>query len=344
MKISLLPFNRKTPSVKLRIMISLGRGHSGAHLTLLFSIEDSSDDPLFQGSLGVGICLEDGVEAFAKGEEGRYGLEVDFVKGIGDLKLYEEVLEYLSKDLPDVLDLSWELKIKLELPTSQGFGMSASGAIAAAEAFQRAIGIPYEECRRRAFLIAHLVERNRSTGLGDTTALSAGGVERRLKAGSPYNGEKLMNGPGISEGWSDNIPVLLAWKERTGTHTANYIDNIIWKENISSAGLVQMDELSKGNWDRSRWNDILDSAQKFVEESKLIDDLSRNELRKITNQCLVSMGLEDNFVPLLCMLGESIAIVPRDLSAKYENIELISNKLQDLGVLTSLSRVGATKN
>jgi len=344
MKISLLPFNRKTPSVKLRIMISLGRGHSGAHLTLLFSIEDSSDDPLFQGSLGVGICLEDGVEAFAKGEEGRYGLEVDFVKGIGDLKLYEEVLEYLSKDLPDVLDLSWELKIKLELPTSQGFGMSASGAIAAAEAFQRAIGIPYEECRRRAFLIAHLVERNRSTGLGDTTALSAGGVERRLKAGSPYNGEKLMNGPGISEGWSDNIPVLLAWKERTGAHTANYIDNIIWKENISSAGLVQMDELSKGNWDRSRWNDILDSAQKFVEESKLIDDLSRNELRKITNQCLVSMGLEDNFVPLLCMLGESIAIVPRDLSAKYENIELISNKLQDLGVLTSLSRVGATKN
>jgi len=325
-------------------MISLGRGHSGAHLTLLFSIEDSSDDPLFQGSLGVGICLEDGVEAFAKGEEGRYGLEVDFVKGIGDLKLYEEVLEYLSKDLPDVLDLSWELKIKLELPTSQGFGMSASGAIAAAEAFQRAIGIPYEECRRRAFLIAHLVERNRSTGLGDTTALSAGGVERRLKAGSPYNGEKLMNGPGISEGWSDNIPVLLAWKERTGAHTANYIDNIIWKENISSAGLVQMDELSKGNWDRSRWNDILDSAQKFVEESKLIDDLSRNELRKITNQCLVSMGLEDNFVPLLCMLGESIAIVPRDLSAKYENIELISNKLQDLGVLTSLSRVGATKN
>ena len=325
-------------------MISLGRGHSGAHLTLLFSIEDSSDDPLFQGSLGVGICLEDGVEAFAKGEEGRYGLEVDFVKGIGDLKLYEEVLEYLSKDLPDVLDLSWELKIKLELPTSQGFGMSASGAIAAAEAFQRAIGIPYEECRRRAFLIAHLVERNRSTGLGDTTALSAGGVERRLKAGSPYNGEKLMSGPGISEGWSANIPVLLAWKERTGAHTANYIDNIIWKENISSAGLVQMDELSKGNWDRSRWNDILDSAQKFVEESKLIDDLSRNELRKITNQCLVSMGLEDNFVPLLCMLGESIAIVPRDLSAKYENIELISNKLQDLGVLTSLSRVGATKN
>ena len=67
-------------------MIRLGRGHSGAHLTLLFSIEDNSEDPLFQGSLGVGICLEDGVEAFAKGEEGDYKLEVDFVKGTGDGK------------------------------------------------------------------------------------------------------------------------------------------------------------------------------------------------------------------------------------------------------------------
>ncbi len=318
MKISLLYFNTKTPSVGLKIMIRLGRGQSGAHLTLLFSIEDNSEDPLFQGSLGVGICLEDGVEAFAKGEEGDYKLEVDFVKGTGDWRLYEEVLKCLSEEIPEVFELSWELKLRLELPTSQGFGMSASGAIAAAEAFQRAIGIPYEECRRRALLIAHLVERNRSTGLGDTTALSAGGVERRLKAGSPYNGKKLINGPGISEGWSEKIPVLLVWKERTGAHTASYIDNKIWKENISS--------------------------QKFVEDSKLLDDLSRNELREIINNCLISMEIEDKFVPMLCMLGESIVIVPRDLSSINDEIELISEKLQDLGVLTSLSGIGEIRN
>ena len=344
MKISLLHFNTKTPSVGLKIMIRLGRGHSGAHLTLLFSIEDNSEDPVFQGSLGVGICLEDGVEAFAKGEEGDYKLEVDFVKGTGDWRLYEEVLKCLSDEIPEVLELSWELKLKLELPTSQGFGMSASGAIAAAEAFQRAIGIPYEECRRRAFLIAHLVERKRSTGLGDTTALSAGGVERRLKAGSPYNGKKLINGPGISEGWSEKIPVLLVWKERTGAHTASYIDNKIWKENISNAGKAQMNKLSEGNWNSDRWDEILDSSQKFVEDSKLLDDLSRNKLREIINNCLISMEIEHKFVPLLCMLGESIVIVPRDLSSINEEIELISEKLQGLGVLTSLSRIGEIRN
>ncbi len=41
----------------------LGRGHCGAHLTLLFTVEDESDEPEFQGSIGSGICLEHGVEA-----------------------------------------------------------------------------------------------------------------------------------------------------------------------------------------------------------------------------------------------------------------------------------------
>ena len=45
----------------------LGRGECGGHLTLVFTIEDSSDDLLWQGSRGVGICVEDGVEAIAKG-------------------------------------------------------------------------------------------------------------------------------------------------------------------------------------------------------------------------------------------------------------------------------------
>ena len=165
-----------------------------------------------------------------------------------------------------------------------------------------------------------------------------------MKAGSPYSGKKLINGPGLSEGWSEKIPILLVWKERTGSHTANYIDNKIWRENISSAGKIQMNKLSGGDWNSDRWYDILDSSKKFVKQSKLLDDLSRNELREIINNCLISMEIEDKFVPLLCMLGESIAIVPRDLSSTNEEIELISEKLQDLGVLTSLSRIGDIRN
>ena len=49
--------------------IVLGRGQCGAHITLLFTIDDSSEDPVYQGSRGAGICLKDGVEAIAKGEK-----------------------------------------------------------------------------------------------------------------------------------------------------------------------------------------------------------------------------------------------------------------------------------
>ena len=43
--------------------IVLGRGQCGAHITLLFTIDDSSEDLVYQGSRGAGICLKDGVEA-----------------------------------------------------------------------------------------------------------------------------------------------------------------------------------------------------------------------------------------------------------------------------------------
>ena len=49
----------------------LGRGYCGGHVTLIFTIEDSDPDPVNQGSRGVGICLEDGVEIICRGREGR---------------------------------------------------------------------------------------------------------------------------------------------------------------------------------------------------------------------------------------------------------------------------------
>ena len=61
--------------------IVLGRGQCGAHITLLFTIDDSSEDPVYQGSRGAGICLKDGVEAIAKGENGSGEMIVRFKNG-----------------------------------------------------------------------------------------------------------------------------------------------------------------------------------------------------------------------------------------------------------------------
>ena len=318
----------------------LGRGQCGAHLTLLFTVDDLALGLEQQGSVGAGLCIEDGTEAIAKGEDGSPSLVVSYLGEAYISTMYDEVLEVLCSEVPEAGELSWELGIKVRLPVSQGFGMSASGAIAAAMAFQRALGIPHEECLRRAFLVAHIVERSRSSGLGDTTALAAGGVERRLVAGSPYSGPGLDNGPGKSEGWSLNTPVLLSWKAETGVHTSQYIDDPRWKDRISEAGKEQMGKLGVGVWDRSRWSELIESSRCFAESSSLLVDASRSELLSIVSRTIAAANLSDVVRPLLCMLGESVVIVPENAESDGKFFDLLSEELEVAGLSTFRSRVG----
>ncbi|MDG1547382.1 MAG: hypothetical protein P8Q56_01420 [Candidatus Thalassarchaeaceae archaeon] len=291
--------------------VILGRGESGSHVTLIFTINDNSKDFDEQGSLGIGLCLEHGVEIIARGVEGSFGVNVKFIQGQGESELYEQVFKLLSENIININNYNWDLAIKLKLPISQGFGMSAAGAIAAALAIQRAIGEPHEESLRRSFAIAHRVERNRSTGLGDVTALAAGGVERRTSPGSPFTGDLLTKGPGVSEGWFEKIEVLLAWKEDSGKHTSSYIDDPNWKESISKAGAKQMNSLIQGEWDKSQWRKLIESSEIFAHESGLLLDSSRSELLEESRGIIHTLDLE--YTPLLCMLGKSLVIVPKNV-------------------------------
>ncbi len=310
----------------------LGRGRCGGHITLLFTVSDESDDPIQQGSLGAGLCVEDGVEVVAYGEDGDFGLSVTFESMEGDSDLYEAVLEALVSEVPEVSGIAWGVSVTISLPPAQGFGVSASGAVASAMAFQRAVGLPYEESLRRAYSLAHKIERSRSTGLGDVTALAAGGVERRLVAGSPYHGSDLRSGPGHAEGWSLGTPVVLAWREGSGKHTSVYIDNPGWKQSISEAGLKQMELLSQGEWGPERWSDLIDSAETFSRDSGLFEDSSRNELVTVATRAVAGAGGEGELVVMLCMLGESVAIVPLDPEVQGGWIERVITELQKVGL------------
>ena len=310
----------------------LGRGRWGGHITLLFTVSDESEDHSRQGSLGAGLCGDDGVEVVAYGEDGELGLTVTFESTEGDSELYEAVLDALVTEVPQVSGIAWGVSVTISLPTAQGFGVSASGAIASAMAFQRAVGLPYEESLRRAYSVAHKVERLRSTGLGDVTALAAGGVERRLEAGSPYHGAELLNGPGRAEGWSLTTPLVLAWRQGSGKHTSVYIDNPDWKRAISEAGLRQMESLSQGDWGPERWGDLIQSAGAFSRESGLIDDSSRNELVNMAAGAVASAGLDEEVEVMLCMLGESIVIAPADPADQGEWVESVIAELEKVGL------------
>jgi len=320
--------------------IVLGRGQCGAHITLLFTIDDSSEDPVYQGSRGAGICLKDGVEAIAKGEDGSGEMIVRYKNGEYDSRMYQDVLSELVEEIPEIGNLDWELDIIMSLPTSQGFGMSASGAVASSMAIQRAIGIPHEECVRRSFLVAHVVERKRSSGLGDTTALSSGGVERRVAAGSPFSGSLLDNGPGVSQGWSVEIPILISWKEKTGRHTSSYIDSEDWRNKICQAGELAMERIGQGEWDELRWQELIEESLRFSSESGLEMDASRSEIIESVNKAIDSAGFSDSLSAMLCMLGESVVIVPKDPHWEEDWIYKISEELEGNGLSSFSSRVG----
>ena len=323
--------------------IVLGRGQCGAHITLLFTIDDSSEDPLYQGSRGAGICLKDGVEAIAKGDNGSGEIILRFKDGEYDSRMYQDVLSELVEEIPEIGDFDWELDIIMSLPTSQGFGMSASGAVASAMAIQRAIGIPHEECVRRSFLVAHIVERKRSSGLGDTTALSSGGVERRIAAGSPFSGSLLDNGPGVSQGWSVEIPILISWKEKTGRHTSSYIDNEEWRRKICLAGEHAMERIAKGEWKEHRWSELIEESLRFSSDSGLEKDASRSEIIESVKKAIDSTEFSESLSAMLCMLGESVVIVPKDPHGQEDWIYKISEELEGYGLSSFSSRVGALR-
>ena len=320
--------------------IVLGRGQCGAHMPLLFTIDDSSEDPAYQGSRGAGICLKDGVEAIAKGEKGSGEMIVRFKNGEYGSGMYQDVLSKLVEEIPEIGDFDWELDIIMSLPTSQGFGMSASGAVASSMAIQRAIGIPHEECVRRSFLVAHIVERKRSSGLGDTTALSSGGVERRIAAGSPFSGSLLDNGPGVSQGWYLEIPVLISWKEKTGRHTSSYIDNEDWRRKICLAGEHAMERIGKGEWKEHRWSELIEESQKFSSDSGLEKDASRSEIIQFVKKAIDSSEFSESLSVMLCMLGESVVIVPKNPDGQEDWIYKISEELEEYGLSSFSSRVG----
>ena len=90
------------------MVVFLGKGVCGGHVTLLFTVNDEAEDSVEQGSIGAGLCVEDGVEAIAYGKQGEFGLKVSFEGEEGDLELYNSVLELLVKEIPEAEEIAWE--------------------------------------------------------------------------------------------------------------------------------------------------------------------------------------------------------------------------------------------
>ena len=147
------------------------------HVTGLFLPRAHERDPRARGSLGAGIVLELGVRSTATYRPGaRRRLRVE--SELDDpLTISNEVARRLFAGRPGDLFV----RLSHQLPVGQGFGTSASGAVATALAVAGVLAIP----RRRAIEVAHLADLYGGGGLGGVAAILGGGLEVRRRPGVP---------------------------------------------------------------------------------------------------------------------------------------------------------------
>lgn len=329
--------------------------HCGGHITLLFSIDKSARLKRSQGSRGAGFAVKHGVQM--RGElhtvkeitpqQTMTGIDPDPRPTVNDLPEHrvsvidmhgeqrENVALYLDflqacRDAKLLRDHEWvDLEVTLECPTSQGFGMSAAGLMALGEVVNELTGrgstVQYEK-------IAHRIEREHGAGLGDVLGLSVGGVELRLEPGAP-------GWPGKAVSFGAQSPVLLAWDATGERHTSTYIDDPSWQAAITQAGNDSMERLRQGTWNEQRWKELLKEARTFAEASGMLDEGVRAAVYQATLTAIQDLGLQAKMAARLCMLGSSVAVVPRNLDQppSADDLNSLQSRLNSQGVQTLLT-------
>lgn len=298
-----------------------GQAASSGHITLLFSVQDDDAKLINQGSRGIGLCIDPvqpTCQIIATGNPGLGKISEEFQNQ--NLVLQQTVIDTLSELVPSVLEYNWHIQQSCGLPQQQGFGLSAAGALATALALQRALGVEDQLAHAQSFHVAHLVERKLSGGLGDVAALWVGGVDLRREPGCPQVNE-ILRGSGVVEGWHKSLKFLVAWRDRTTRHTSAYIDDEEWKTRIRISGEEQLSILKEGIWDESRWGEILTTSTAFSNDSELVSDAGRTELLQIADS--VISFTEAQASPHLCMLGESLVILPISLESGLNNDKML---------------------
>jgi len=163
-----------------------------AHITGFFKAELDKEDSKQLGSLGAGFSIQKGVKTTVSVREktkhdiSNFSIKVNGFES-GDMRVSELVLSKFPIE-KKFIDVTHEI----DVPVGYGFGCSAAVALSLSIALNDALGC--ELSKIQVAQIAHDVEIDCKTGLGDVLASYHGGFEIRVKPGAPGVGEvKKMN-------------------------------------------------------------------------------------------------------------------------------------------------------
>ena len=85
---------------------------------------------------------------------------------------------------------------------------------------------------------------------------------------------------------------------------------------------------------------MIEASRVFAKNSRLEHDANRSELLALDDDSISDSGLVGRVVGLLCMLGESVVVVPTDPKSAGEWIEALSHSLESTGLSVYSSKIG----
>jgi len=205
------------------VTMKIARAFAPAHISGIFII-DIRKDAALSGSMGCGICIENGaITTIRPSDETIIKIDGKICEPATTLSAIKSLT---SK--PVLVDTT------LDTPVGCGFGASGAGALSAALALNEALSL--DLTLKDLAGAAHCAEVTNRTGLGDVTGMTFGGIVVRKKAGAPFNGV------------IDKIPcrdTKISWISFSEISTKSILSDDLKKKSINKAGKAKLKELLK---------------------------------------------------------------------------------------------------
>lgn len=174
------------------------------------------------------------------------------------------------------------VRTTLDLPQSQGFGMSAAGALSTSMALAKMLGLS----RQKAFEAAHIAEIKTGCGLGDVSAIHRGGMTVRERPGLPPIG-KVSRIPGTPK-------VVLAVVGRK-LLTKSVLSDPVKARAINASGSAMVERMLE----RPNLENLMGLSKTFAIESGLA-----------SKKLAMAIGAAEEFgMASMAMLGNSVFAV-----------------------------------
>ncbi|MEC8993499.1 MAG: hypothetical protein VX656_19830 [Candidatus Latescibacterota bacterium] len=232
-------------------MTQTARAFAPGNISGVFKII-AHDDPSQMHSLGLGYTVREGVTATVSQ---RVEDEIRVVFN-GDPIDFPTVVSIAQRLVPES---GIEIDLQTPLPLSSGFGLSGASALAVAFALNRLLDLG--NSRHELAMLAHVVEVEQLTGLGDVCAQYHGGCLVKLRPGDPLAAQPLAVEAGVP----------LYYRYFSQIRTRDILADPVRRQQINTAADAALTRLGGlASQSSVALADTIDISRSFAEESGLL--------------------------------------------------------------------------